>query len=129
VTDIPENLLAPAPVDAAVAALAERNRHHFEGMSEEERVQAVGHWRDLVVTVLTAAGAALAGDATPGPQGGPGRALLVFEDAGGDQVQIHASFHPDLEDLGNGEVSGTPAQAMALEALQGVTEDTIEDPE
>ncbi len=63
----------------------------------------------------------------PGDLEGPGRAVVVFEDAGGDQVAVHASFFPQLEDLGNGEVAGTPAQATALEFLQGMTEDAGED--
>jgi hypothetical protein len=121
VTASPDDLLAEAPINAAVAALAERNRHHYEGMSEEERAQAVGHWRELAVSVLTAAAAAVDG---PDPQAGPlgpGRAVVVFEDAGSDQVSVQASFFPELQDLGDGEIGGTPAQATALELLQTMT--------
>ncbi len=125
----PDDLLADAPVNAAVAALAERNRHHFEGMSDPERSQAIGHWRELAISVLTAAGAALQGEPAGGPGDleGPGRAVVVFEDAGGDQVSVHASFFPQLEDLGNGEVAGTPAQATALEFLQSMAEEGPEE--
>lgn len=104
---------------AAVSALAERNRHHFEAMSEPERAEAIAHWRDLALSVLTAAGAQLAAGADPdAPDApGPGRAVIVFEDSGDEQVAVHASFFPQLEDLGNGEVAATPAQAAALELL------------
>ena len=59
----PEDLLAEAPLEAAVAALAERNHHHLAQMSPAEREDAIAHWRQLAVAVLTAAGAALAGRA------------------------------------------------------------------
>ena len=115
----PDELLAEAPLTAAVAALAERNRHHLAQMTDEERADALSHWHDLAVAVLTAAGAALGGeerDATD-PQG---RAVIVLEDAGEDEVAVHASFFPQLEDV-DGEVLVTPAQAAALELLEAMT--------
>ena len=120
VPDEPTELLSDAPLGAAVAALAERNRHHFDRMSEAERAEAVDTWRDLAVAVLTAASAAIGSEAAPAEGEGPGRAVIVFEDAGGDEVAIHASFFPQLEDLGGGEVAVTPAQATALEVLNGM---------
>lgn len=110
---------------AAIAALAERNRHHFEAMSESERFEAVALWRDLALSVLTAAGAQLAQGPPDeaGDAGAPGRAVIVFEDSGEDQVAVHASFHPQLEDLGDGEVAGTPAQAAALELLNEMAQE------
>src|SRR4051794_9482527 len=77
----PDDLLADAPLGAAVAALAERNRHPLEQMTEEERRDALSHWHDLAVAVLTAAGAALGGDDEPGGES-QGRAVIVLEDAG-----------------------------------------------
>jgi hypothetical protein len=115
----PDELLAEAPLTAAVAALAERNRHHLAQMTEEERADALSHWHDLAVAVLTAAGAALGGsddDATDAQ----GRAVIVLEDAGEDEVAVHASFFPQLEDV-DGEVLVTPAQAAALELLEAMT--------
>ena len=115
----PDELLAEAPLTAAVAALAERNRHHLAQMTEEERADALSHWHDLAVAVLTAAGAALGGgdgDATDAQ----GRAVIVLEDAGEDEVAVHASFFPQLEDI-DGEVVVTPAQAAALELLESMT--------
>jgi hypothetical protein len=119
----PEDLLADAPLQAAVAALADRNQHHFAQMTEEERRDAVGHWHDLAVTVLTAAGAALDGpEALNGAQGGPGRAVLVFEDAGEDEIAVHATLYPQPEQRGE-EMIVTPAQAAALELLQGMADE------
>jgi hypothetical protein len=120
----PDDLLADAPIGAAVTALAERNRHHLEQMTDAERNDALSHWHDLAVTVLSAAGAALGGDEDStngnGNGNGPGRAIIVLEDAGGDEVTVHASFFPQLEDLG-GEVLVTPAQAAALELLDAIS--------
>ena len=47
----PDDLLADAPIAAAVTALAERNRHHLDQMTEAERTDALSHWHDLAVTV------------------------------------------------------------------------------
>ena len=116
----PDDLLADAPIAAAVTALAERNRHHLDQMTEAERNDALSHWHDLAVTVLSAAGAALGGDEEDSNGNGPGRAIIVLEDAGGDEVTVHASFFPQLEDLG-GEVLVTPAQAAALELLDAIS--------
>jgi hypothetical protein len=114
----PDDLLADAPIEAAVAALADRNRHHLEQMTEAERADAVAHWRDLAFAVLTAAGAALgrAGER----ESGAGRAVIVLEDAGPDEIAVHASFFPELQDQGD-EVLVTPAQAAALQLLDGMT--------
>jgi hypothetical protein len=111
----PDDLLGEAALQAAVAALAERNQHHLADMSEAEQADAVGHWRELAMTVLTAARTAAGG--TVEDEGG-GRAAIVLEDAGGDEITVHASFYPQLEDLGGGEVAATPAQATALELLE-----------
>jgi len=125
VSHSPDDLLADAPLGAAVAALADRNRHHLAQMTEEERQDALAHWHDLAVAVLTAAGAALGGDSAPVGEA-PGRAIIVLEDAGGDEVAVHASFFPQLEDRG-GEVMVTPAQAAALELLEAMTGEEPED--
>ena len=89
-------------------------------MTEAERNDALSHWHDLAVAVLTAAGAALGGEDEDADGNGPGRAVIVLEDAGEDEVTVHASFFPQLEDLG-GEVLVTPAQAAALELLDAMT--------
>ena len=115
----PDDLLADAPLGAAVAALADRNRHHLEQMTDAERADALAHWRDLAMAVLTAAGAALGGE-DAADNDAQGRAVIVLEDTGNDEVAVHASFFPQLEDLG-GEVLVTPAQAAALELLEAMT--------
>jgi hypothetical protein len=122
----PDALLADAPVGAAVAALAERNRHHLEDMTDAERAEALAHWHDLAVAVLTAAGAALGGGEASVNGDSAGRAVIVLEDAGEDEVAVHASFFPQLEDVG-GEVLVTPAQAAALELLEAMTGGEEED--
>jgi hypothetical protein len=126
----PDDLLADAPLGAAVAALAERNRHHLEQMTDAERQDALAHWHDLAVAVLTAAGAALGG-ADGGDNDAQGRAVIVLEDvmlhdAGEAEVAVHASFFPQLEDVG-GEVLVTPAQAAALELLDAISGSAEED--
>ena len=118
----PDDLLATAPLDAAVAALAERNHHHLAQMSPAEREDAIAHWRQLAVAVLTAAGAALGDDAEE-PGEGPGRAVIVLEDSGPEEIAIHATFFPQLEDLGGGEVGATPAQVAALELLEQISDE------
>lgn len=125
----PDELLGDSAVQAAVGALAARNTHHLDGMDDEERVQALRHWQELAMDVLVAARASLTGEPTPeGPpaEAMPGRAVIVLQDAGGDDVTVHATFHPELQDLGNGEIGGTPAQitaVMLLESLGGEEED------
>jgi hypothetical protein len=119
----PEDLLAEAPLEAAVAALAERNHHHLAQMSPAERDDAIAHWRQLAVAVLTAAGAALQEDASLNGDDQPGRAVIVLEDSGPEEIAIHASFFPQLEDLGDGQVGATPAQAAALELLEQISDD------
>jgi hypothetical protein len=118
VTD-PADLLAEAPVRAAVTALADRNERHFAEMSPDEQADALEHWRELAVIVLSAAGAALGADAEDEAEG-RGRAVIVLEDAGPDEVAVHATFHPQLEETA-GEVLVTPAQAAALELLESIT--------
>ena len=110
-------MLSAPSVDAAVRALAERNNHHLASMTEVERGEAVLHWRELALAVLTAATAAAHADAGAGDDAGPGRAVVVLEDVESDGVAVHVSFHPELQDLGDGQIAGTPAQIAALELL------------
>jgi hypothetical protein len=120
----PDDLLAAAPLEAAVAALAERNHHHLAQMNDAERQDAIAHWRELAVAVLTAAGAALGEEpADDGEVDVPGRAVIVLEDSGPEEIAIHATFFPQLQDLGGGEVGATPAQAAALELLEQISDD------
>ncbi len=118
----PEDLTSATAVDAAVAALAARNRAHLNDMDPEEREEAMGHWRELALEVLSSARNSLGGN----PPGSTdlGRATIVLEDAGGENVNVSASFVPELEETGNeGEVTGTPAQIAALSLLEALAED------
>jgi hypothetical protein len=121
----PDALLADAPLKAAVAALVERNQHHFEQMTEPERRDALKHWHDLAVTVLTAAGATLGEPEDEAAPGAAGRAVLVFEDHGADEIAVHASLYPQPETQGD-EMMVTPAQAAALELLQRMADEDSE---
>jgi hypothetical protein len=118
----PEALLGDAPLQAAVAALADRNQHHFAQMTDAEKRDAVGHWHDLAVTVLTAAGAAVDHPAPDSEEAGQGRAVLVFEDSGTDEIAVHATLYPQPEQRGD-EMIVTPAQAAALELLQSMADE------
>jgi len=73
--------------------------------------------------VLTAAGAALQDEDEASEDEAHGRAVIVLEDAGPEEIAVHASFFPQLEDLGDGHVGATPAQAAALELLEQISED------
>lgn len=122
-----DDLLGGPAVDAAVAALAQRNAHHLEGMDDDERAGALGHWRDLAITVLTAAQAAAGTEGTGSDGPARGRAVLVLEDGAGEpgpeadpeaaEVEVHVAFYPQLEELEGGDVLATPAQAAALDLL------------
>jgi hypothetical protein len=124
----PDDLLSDAALDSAVGALASRNAHHFTDMDEGERTQALAHWRALAVDVLTAARAVVAGEhggaaGHPSTGEGPGRAVIVFEDGQTeDEVQVHVSFYPELEEIGPEQVAGTPAQLTAMALLQNLAE-------
>ncbi len=116
----PELLLTDLALDAAVGALARRNHHHFDAMTEAERSQALDTWRALATDVLVAVRATLASEAPDAPPATAtgGRAVLVFEDAGEEDVSVHAAFHPELEEIGPEEVAGTPAQVVALSLIE-----------
>jgi len=119
VSSDPAARLSEASIVAGVSALSARNRHHLASMTEAEQAEAVAHWRELALAVLVAA-ATTETAAPEGAQAAAGRAVLVLQDVEADGVAVHASFHPELEDLGNGEVAGTPAQITALELLHSL---------
>jgi hypothetical protein len=120
-------LLGTRAVEAGVQALAARNQHHLQTMAPEEQVEAANHWRELAVEVLSATREALspAGGATPAE--GTGRAVIVLEDSGGDEVNVHVTFAPQLEELPDGSIAGTPAQLAAMSILESISGE--EDPE
>jgi hypothetical protein len=111
-------LLGTRAVEAGVSALAGRNQHHLAAMAPEEQVEAANHWRELAVEVLSAARHALTGaDAAPE---GAGRAVIVLEDSGGEEVNVHVTFAPQLEEMTDGSIAGTPAQLAAMSLLESI---------
>ncbi|MEI2702678.1 MAG: hypothetical protein V9E83_09790 [Baekduia sp.] len=110
-------LLGTNAVEAGVGALVQRNRHHLESMEPEEQQNALGHWRELAVEVLASARSALV------PEGGAddvGRAVIVFEDQSEDEVSVHVTFTPQLQELEDGAIAGTPAQITAMSLLDSM---------
>jgi hypothetical protein len=95
-------------------------------MTDEERRDAIAHWRELAVDVLTAVRATMSADQPAAESAeGPGRAVVVFEDAGEQDVAIHVAFHPELQEVGE-ELAGTPAQVTAMALLQELGPDDAE---
>ena len=125
----PDLLLTDAALDAAVGALARRNHHHFDAMSDAERSQAIDTWRELATDVLVAVRSTLASESSEAPPATAtgGRAVLVFEDTGEEDVAIHAAFHPDLEEIGPEEFAGTPAQLVAVSLIEQLNDDLPEE--
>jgi hypothetical protein len=111
-------LLGTRAVEAGVAALAGRNQHHLAGMAADEQVEAANHWRELAVEVLSAAREALTGGT--GVPDGAGRAVIVLEDSGGEEVNVHVTFAPQLEEMSDGSIAGTPAQLAAMSLLESI---------
>lgn len=125
----PDEMLSEDSVEAAVAALAARNEHHLAEMTDEERANALDHYRQLATDVLLAARSTMEADSdVPSAEEQPGRAVVVFEDAGEEDVTVHTAFFPQLEELNGTEVRGTRAQIMAL-MLVGNLEVEVEDGE
>jgi hypothetical protein len=114
-------LLGTRAVEAGVAALAGRNQHHLASMAAEEQVEAANHWRELAVEVLSAAREALSGGT--GVPEGAGRAVIVLEDSGGEEVNVHVTFAPQLEEMSDGSIAGTPAQLAAMSLLESIAGD------
>ena len=49
-----------------------------------------------------------------------GRATITLTDSGmADEIDVAVEFVPELQDVDNGEVAGTPAQILALNLLEG----------
>jgi hypothetical protein len=111
-------LLGTRAVEAGVAALAGRNQHHLAEMAADEQVEAANTWRELAVEVLSAAREALSGGT--GVPEGAGRAVIVLEDSGGEEVNVHVTFAPQLEEMSDGSIAGTPAQLAAMSLLESI---------
>src|SRR3954463_6015717 len=115
-------LLGTRAVEAGVNALADRNQQHLASMAPAEQAEAADDWRELAGEGLSAARVALSPEAGAVPEGA-GRAVIVLEDAGGDEVSVHVTFAPQLEELPDGAIAGTPAQLAAMSLLEAMTSD------
>ena len=112
-------ILAEDSVAAGVAALERIHGRHLADMNAEEQAEARDHWRRQVEEILAAVRTVHAG---PGGEG-VGRAVITFADAGEERVDVSVSFQPDLEEIGDGQVAGTPAQVLALSALEALSDE------
>lgn len=119
-------LLGMRAVEAGVNALAARNQHHLAAMGPDEQQEAANTWRQLAVDVLSAARDALTG-VSGGQLEGAGRAVIVMEDQGGDEVGVHVTFLPQLEEQPDGSIAGTPAQLAAMSLLEAMTAEQPDD--
>jgi hypothetical protein len=119
-TDIPaDSLLSEDSVRAGVAALERIHGHHLGAMDAEEQAHARAHWREQVQEVLVAVHATLAA----APPDGRGRAVISFSDGADETIDVSATFQPQLRELADDQVEGTPAQVLALAALQQLEQD------
>ncbi len=117
--EIPTDMiLSEQSVRAGLAAMERIHGRHLGDMSAEEQEQARMHWREQVEQVL---GAVREVYAQP-PRDDQGYAVITLSDAGEDQIDVGVVFQPDLHELGGGEVEGTPAQVLALAALEAIAE-------
>src|SRR4051794_28439318 len=112
----PEAILSEESIAAGVAALEQIHGRHLADMTPDEQADARDHWRSQVEQVLQAVHDVNVGPAAPGA----GRAVISFTDAGDDRIDVSVAFQPDLEDMGDGQVAGTPAQVLALSALEAL---------
>ena len=111
-------ILSEESVRAGLAAMERIHGRHLSSMSAQEQEEARNHWRAQVEDVLAAVRDSFGQEDTSGA----GRAVISFLDAGGDQVEVGASFLPELRELPGNEVEGTPAQLLALSALESLAE-------
>ena len=112
-------ILAEDSVAAGVAAMERIHGRHLADMTADEQADARDHWRRQVEEVLSAVRSVHAGPDAPGT----GRAVITFADAGEERVDVSVTFQPDLEELGDGQVAGTPAQVLALSALEALSDE------
>src|SRR3954451_19653157 len=114
-----EAILSEESIAAGVAALEQIHGRHLADMTPEEQADARDHWRQQVEEVLDAVRAVHVEPTAPGA----GRAVISFIDAGDDRIDVSVAFRPDLEDMGDGQIAGTPAQVLALSALEALGDD------
>ena len=109
-------ILSEQSVRAGLDAMERIHGRHLGDMSPQEAEQARTHWRDQVEQVL----AAVREVYVEPPDDERGYAVITLSDAGEDRIDVGVVFQPDLHELGNGDVEGTPAQVLALAALEAI---------
>jgi hypothetical protein len=117
-------ILSEQSVRAGLEAMERIHGRHLGDMSPQEQEQARMHWREQVEQVL----AAVRDVFVEPPTEDRGYAVITLSDAGDDRIDVGVVFQPDLEELGNGDVEGTPAQVLALAALEAIASEG-DDPE
>ena len=117
---IPVDLITAEPsIQAGVTAMEQIHGRHLAEMTAEEQANARDHWRAQVEQILLAVR-----DAHAGERGDEvGSAVLTFLDSGGDHVDVGVAFDPELRELPGGELEGTPAQLLALTALESLADE------
>jgi hypothetical protein len=112
-------ILSEESVRAGLGAMERIHGRHLGQMNAQEQEEARAHWRAQVEDILAAVRDAYG----EGDVQSAGRAVITFLDAGGDQVEVGAAFVPELTEIpGSDEVEGTPAQLLALSALESLAE-------
>jgi len=117
-----ELLISEHSVRAGVSAMEHIHGRHLKDMTPDEQETARGHWREQVEEVLNAVRDELAEP----PDGDRGRAVIVLTDADDGDVDVSVAFEPDLHQVDDEQVEGTPAQILALGALAAIGEDDEE---
>jgi hypothetical protein len=117
-----ELLLSEHSVRAGVAAMEQIHGRHLTDMTPEEQATAREHWRKQVEQVLHA----VRDELGEPPAGDRGRAVIVLTDADDGDVDVSVAFEPDLHQVDDDQVEGTPAQILALGALAAIGEDDEE---
>jgi hypothetical protein len=117
-------ILSEQSVRAGLEAMERIHGRHLGDMSPQEQEQARMHWRQQVEQVLEGVRDVF----VEPPTDDRGYAIITLSDAGEDRIDVGVVFQPDLEELGNGDVEGTPAQVLALAALEAIASEG-EEPE
>jgi hypothetical protein len=118
-------ILSEQSVRAGLAAMEQIHGRHLGDMSPQEQEQARMHWREQVEQVL----AAVRDVYVEPPDEDRGYAVITLSDAGEDRIDVGVVFQPDLHELGDGDVEGTPAQVLALAALEAIASEGDEEEE
>jgi hypothetical protein len=109
-------IVSAEAISQGVAALERIHGHHLSDMSPEDQAEARAHWRRQVEETLTAVYVSYAELPPPGS----GLAVISFRDSSTGQIDVSATFQPQLQQTGEDEVTGTPAQALAFRTFSAV---------